>query len=128
MRFVRKKQTWRVIGADTRVGCCLEKLAYKKSYRVADVCAALGGSHRRFYNVFMRDIGLPPKTWMRNERMVVARRMLEGGKSIAETTRDLGFLSVNSFRRAFQTAHGVTPQEFLRDREFFAPHVMERMS
>jgi AraC-like DNA-binding protein len=123
MRFIRKKQTWRVVDADNPVDCCLERLAYQRSYRVADVCTALGGSHRRFYNIFMRDVGLPPKTWMQNERMVVARRMLEGGQSISEVTMNLGFLSIATFRRAFLKAHGVTPQAFLKDRKFFAPHV-----
>lgn len=121
MKFVRKNRTWRVVDADTKVGCCLEKLAFKKSYRVGEVSAALGGSLRRFYDVFMRDIGMPPKTWMRNERMVVARRMLEGGVSIEKTAVDLGFLSIDTFRRAFQKAHGVTPQMFLSGRRFFDP-------
>jgi AraC-like DNA-binding protein len=111
-----------VVDADNPLDCCLERLAFEKSYRVADVCTALGGSHRRFYNIFMRDIGLPPKTWMQYERMVVARRMLEGGQSITEVTVGLGFFSIASFRRAFLKAHGVTPNAFVKDRHFFVPH------
>ena len=65
-------------------GYCLEKLVFAKSYRVADVCLALGCSQRYLYVVFMRDIGLPPKTWMNMERMVVAGRKLEGGKTAGQ--------------------------------------------
>mgnify|MGYP000214483834 CR=1 FL=1 len=73
----------------------------------------------------MRDIGLPPKTWMNHERMVVARRKLEGGKSIEDVASDLGFGSVDSFRRMFYNAHQVSPQGFLRERKVFNPSVIK---
>jgi AraC-like DNA-binding protein len=100
---------------------CLEKLALAKGYRVADVCEALGCSQRYLYSVFMRDIGLPPKTWMNLERMVVARRKLEGGKTVEEVAIDLGFLSVEAFRRKFMDVYRISPGRFLRNRRVFDP-------
>ncbi len=121
MKFIRYKQTWRVVGAYSGVECCLERLALSKSYRVSEVCAALGGSQRRMYAVFMRDIGLPPKTWMNYERMVVARRKLEGGIAIEQVAKDLGFLSEDAFRNCFFKTYRVSPQSFVRNRRIFDP-------
>ena len=79
---------------------------------MADVCAALGCSSRYLHTLFVRDIGLPPKHWMNLERMVVARRMLRGGKSPDEVARDLGFMSVHTFKRQFEKFYNMTPAAF----------------
>ncbi len=101
---------------------CLERLAFRKGYRVADVCAALGCSSRYLHTLFVRDIGLAPKHWMKLERMVVARRKLEGGKSPEEVARDLGFMSIHVFRRQFHLFYQTTPARFLSDRQIFDPN------
>ncbi len=69
----------------------------------------------------MRDIGLSPKTWMNLERMVVARRKLEGGETVAVVARDLGFLSAEAFRRKFLSVYRVSPGRFVRNRRVFDP-------
>jgi AraC-like DNA-binding protein len=122
VRFIRSKQTWRVVEAFSGKSYCLEKLALSKSYRVTGVCAALGCSERYLYSVFVRDIGLPPKTWMNLERMVVARRKLEGGKTVEQVAIDLGFMSVEAFRRKFHSVYRVSPGRFLRSRKVFDPN------
>ncbi len=103
------------------VNHCLERLAFCKAYRVAEVCNALGCSNRYLHTLFTRDIGLPPKQWMNLERMVVARRKLEGGKSPAEVARDLGFMSALTFCRQFQRFHYMTPARFQSNRRIFDP-------
>ncbi len=100
---------------------CLERLAFRKGYRVADVCAALGCSSRYLHTMFVRDIGLPPKHWMKLERMVVARRKLEGGKPPEVVARELGFMSVHTFYRQFHGFYQVTPAQFLSNRKIFDP-------
>ena len=100
---------------------CLERLAFRKGYRVADVCAALGCSSRYLHTLFVRDIGLPPKHWMKLERMEVARRKLEGGKSPEEVARDLGFMSVHTFCRQFHLYYQTTPARFQSARMTFDP-------
>lgn len=100
---------------------CLERLALCKSYRVAEVCQELGCSQRYLHTMFMRDIGLPPKQWMTLERMVVARRKLEGGKAPEEVARDLGFLSLLTFRRQFHKCYQIFPECFIRNRRVFDP-------
>ena len=121
MRFIRSKQTWRVIEAFSGKSYCLEKLAMSKNYRVAGLCTALGCSERHLYQVFLRDIGLSPKTWMNLERMVVARRMLRGGISVDDVALRLGFMSVESFRRQFAKVYKVSPARFLSGIRVFDP-------
>jgi AraC-like DNA-binding protein len=95
-----------------------------KSYRVAELCQELGCSHRYLHTMFMRDIGLPPKHWMTLERMVVARRKLEGGKNPQEVAADLGFLSVVTFSRQFRRCYMMSPEKFLKSRKIFDPSRM----
>ena len=121
VKIIRFRQTWRVVGAFTGETFCLERLAFSKGYRVGDICAALGCSQRHLYAVFMRDIGLPPKHWVDLERMVVARRMLEGGKPISDVACALGYNSVVSFGRRFERVYGMPPGRFVKQRWLFDP-------
>lgn len=100
---------------------CLERLAFRKGYRVADVCTALGCSSRYLHTLFVRDIGLPPKHWMNLERMVVARRKLEGGKPPEVVSKELGFMSVHTFYRQFYKFYQTTPPQFQNDLRIFDP-------
>ncbi len=70
----------------------------------------------------MRDIGLPPKQWMNLERMVVARRKLAGGKTAREVASDLGFMSVESFRRRFYKVYRISPLRFVKRIKVFDPN------
>ena len=105
---------WRVLGFGHVVHDCLESLALKEGYRVGGVCGELGLSEAYFRELFLRDVGLTPKEWMRWERMVVARRMLVWGfdpKGIGEI---LGFSDPNSFGREFRAMHGINPLGYLK--------------
>lgn len=121
LRIIRSNQTWRVVESFSGVNHCLERLAFRKAYRVADVCSALGCSSRYLHTLFVRDIGLPPKHWMNLERMVVARRKLEGGKDPEEVSKELGFMSVNTFYRQFLKFYQTTPMHFQSQRRIFDP-------
>ena len=94
----------------TKVNQCLERVAYSHGYRVSDVCKAMGCSSRYFYDVFHRDVGLSPKLWMKFERMVVARRKLDGGLDAKVVAKEIGFKSVHTFRREFQLFHLASPE------------------
>lgn len=91
-----------------------------KGYRVADVCRTLGCSSRYLHILFVRDIGLAPKHWMKMERMVVARRKLEGGKPPDDVARELGFHSITTFCRQFHFFYRTTPALFQSKRKVFA--------
>jgi AraC-like DNA-binding protein len=116
LKIIRSNQTWRVVDSFTGLSHCLERLAYQQGYRVADVCGALGCSNRYLHTVFIRDVGLAPKHWMKLERMVVARRKLAAGKSPERVAADLGFMSVQAFARQFHEFYQVSPARYLVDR------------
>jgi AraC-like DNA-binding protein len=94
----------------------LQGLALRCGYRICEICSELECSERYLHEVFMRDIGLPPKRWMRAERMVVASRKLVGGKSPEEVAMELGFASANNFRREFLEVYRIPPLDFQRER------------
>jgi len=115
MRLIRPEMSWRVLvpGLPGH-SICLQRLSLRNGYRVGELCSELECSRRYLSEVFDRDMGLTPKEWMRRERMVVARRMLTGGRSADEVAGLLGFASKNNFRREFLTHHGMGPLEFQR--------------
>lgn len=116
MRIARAGLAWQVCLKKSRRTACLERLALRCGYRIDELCRELGCGERYFHHVFTRDIGLPPKEWMRGERMVVARRMLTGSRSSQEVSVMLGFSNPQNFRREFLVVHGVDPKQFQRER------------
>ena len=121
LRIIRSNQSWRVVESFSGVSFCLERLALSKGYRVVEVCRALGCSSRYLHTLFIRDIGLPPKQWMNLERMVVARRKLEGGKCPKEVALELGFRSKHPFCRQFEKFYQTSPEQFQLNRRTFDP-------
>jgi AraC-like DNA-binding protein len=93
-----------VAGTSTSVG----------TYRVGAVCRELGVSAAYFRELFLRDVGQTPKEWMRTERMMVARRLLEGGMRSPEVAEAVGFSKSESFAREFRQLHGMPPVIFLK--------------
>lgn len=117
MRIIRPEASWRILrpgwaGESER----LQGLALKCGYRICEICEELGCSERYLYSVFTRDIGLPPKEWLRLERMVVARRMLVGGRLPEVVAERLGFASAASFRREFLAFYQLPPLDFQQER------------
>ena len=58
---------------------------------------------------------------MNLERMVVARRKLEGGKNPEEVSKELGFMSINTFCRQFIKFYQTSPVQFQSQRRIFDP-------
>jgi len=87
-------------------------MTYRSGYRISELCVELDCSERYLNQVFKRDIGLPPKVWMRGERMVVAKQMLVEGRLAHEVGESLGFATMDSFRREFLGFFRVRPLDF----------------
>ncbi len=115
--MVRPGERWQVLLANGRGPVCLHLLALRCGYRVAEMTAGLGCRERYLHEVFVRDVGLPPKDWLRRERMVVARRMLAGGRPADHVSAQLGFAAISSFRREFTAVYGVSPAAFQERRK-----------
>lgn len=70
-------------------------------------------SRRRLYQVF-EEVGQSPATYLRNERLRVAERLLRvaPNRTIESVAYEAGFRDVTTFARAFRRAHGCTPRDW----------------
>jgi AraC-like DNA-binding protein len=92
----------------------LSQIAREGEYRMSSLCDRIGVSERHLRRVFEEGLGISPKEWLRQERMVAARSLLRFGSPIKEVAIDLGFSTAKMFSRDFQTFYGVRPTDFQR--------------
>ncbi|WLH01258.1 transcriptional regulator FtrA [Pseudomonas beijingensis] len=80
---------------------------------VGDMAARVAMSERTFLRRFVETTGLPPKTWLQQERLNRARALLEStDQSTADIAQACGYRSVESFRAAFRNAIGLPPTAY----------------
>lgn len=92
----------------------LNQIAREGDYRMSALCERVGVSERHLRRVFEEGLGISPKEWLRQERMVAARKLLRHGSPIKEVAIDLGFSNAKMFSRDFLSFHGVRPTDFQR--------------
>jgi len=70
----------------------------------------------RFHTVrtFTRDVGIAPGAYLRQLRVLKARRFLRSGQSLSSVAQDLYFSDQAHFTRAFKEVHGIPPGCFRR--------------
>lgn len=85
---------------------------------VMTVCEALGMSRRRFEQRFLRAVGRPPGTEIRQVRIERAKALLtETNLSITEIARRCGYAQVEGFSAAFRSVAGESPARYRRQQE-----------
>jgi AraC-like DNA-binding protein len=87
--------------------------------RVAEVATLVGLSHRRFIEVFEREVGVTPKVYVRLQRFHrVKQRLatLEGAPSWATFALACGYFDQSHMIRDFVAFSGMTPASYLRCR------------
>lgn len=92
----------------------LGQIAREGEYRMSSLCERIGVSERHLRRVFDEGLGISPKEWLRQERMVAARNLLRHGSSIKEVAIDLGFSTAKMFSRDFISFYGLRPTDFQR--------------
>jgi AraC-like DNA-binding protein len=97
----------------------LSQIAREGDFQMSNLCDRIGVSERHLRRVFVEGIGIAPKEWLRQERMVAARKLLRHGSPIKEVAIDLGFSNSKVFSRDFMTFHGVKPTDFQRKESEF---------
>lgn len=113
MRIIRTDGSWQVLGTCGRMRLDLQGVAFQNGFRVCGMSTTLGCSDRYLYNVFVRDVGLPPKLWLAQIRMVEARLRLRSGAGPDRIAMELGFSTLGSFRREFIRCYGLSPVRYL---------------
>lgn len=71
-------------------------------------------SKYHFLRLFKSSFGKSPSQYLREVRLIDARRKLLEGMGVADTCIAVGFESVPSFIHLFKKHYGITPTEFLK--------------
>ena len=80
-----------------------------------EVASLMGLSLSHFYDLFRKETGTVPATYIRTLRYEKARELLVNSQlSIKEITHLVGFNDVSHFVRDFQKIYGASPVEFRR--------------
>ncbi|QLF92629.1 helix-turn-helix transcriptional regulator [Pseudomonas sp. ABC1] len=74
-----------------------------------ELADAAGMSRYRLLRAFRARTGMTPHAWQVNQRINVARDLLQGGQALAQVALHLGFADQAHFQRAFKAHTGVTP-------------------
>ena len=62
--------------------------------------------------LFHREAGLPPKAWLMEQRLRLARRLLQSGGSLVDTALRCGFADQAHFSKCFHKVHGLPPGRY----------------
>ncbi|MFF9351806.1 AraC family transcriptional regulator [Streptomyces sp. NPDC014734] len=76
----------------------------------------LGTSPFALLRAFKKQYGMPPHAWLTDARVRAARRMLDAGRSPAETAAEVGFTDQPHLNRHFTRIVGVPPGAYQRER------------
>ncbi len=82
---------------------------------VSDLANLSGRSISSFNRDFKTVFDMPPKRWLTERRMEVAKELLEqSGSSVTDVAMQLGYENVSHFIKMFKEKHGVTPKKFIQ--------------
>ena len=89
---------------------------YAEDLELSDIAAALGVSPQYACMLFRRSLGMRPFEYVAKFRLRKAKEMLlsDGGLSVAEVGRRVGYPNTSYFIKQFKRSEGVTPTEFRR--------------
>jgi AraC family transcriptional regulator, transcriptional activator FtrA len=85
-----------------------------QSITINDLAGRAAMSPRTFLRRFSEAAGMPPNTWLQQERMARARRLLEtrAAMSADDIALQCGYESIETFRAAFRRIVGVAPATY----------------
>jgi AraC-like DNA-binding protein len=81
------------------------------AYNSTALANRMGISGRQLRRLFSRELNCPPRTWLREERLQLARRMLNGSASVKEVALSLSFRHASQFCRDFRSRFGYPPSD-----------------
>lgn len=114
VEFTQKDGRLLVYFANEIFPVSLPQIARESRFNATEVCTRLGISERHLRRLFEDDLGIGPKEWLRQERMVVARNLLREGTPIKEVSTQLGFANYKNLNREFLAFYNVTPSDYQR--------------
>lgn len=104
----------RVFGVHPAIAHALSR--FSSTLDIGEIVNETGYSHRRFIELFRRDVGLPPKTFTRLIRFQRTLKLFEKKSPWIDMSLEAGFSDQAHFNREFREFTGVTPSEYLLTR------------
>jgi len=86
---------------------------------LAALAREAGLSERSLFRNFQKETGLSPGQWRRQMRVLRSLELLAKGRSVTETSFEVGYESVGAFIRAFRRTLGVTPTKYVCEQRSF---------
>lgn len=87
------------------------------AWSLESMAQAAGMSRSAFAAEFKLQLGVTPAEYLLQWRVSLAQSMLSAGSSIKVASEKLGYASAASFSRAFAQSVGLSPRDWLRDRQ-----------
>lgn len=103
-------------GAHRRLALYIDAIESKLAYGIDLEGLAHHAGVTRFQVIrdFKRVANLTPGAYMRNRRVQLARRLIEGGMGLAEASAASGFSDQSHLSRVFKSTQGMSPGTFRR--------------
>jgi AraC-like DNA-binding protein len=90
----------------------MKKWARLAHYHAGELGILLHLGQRQLYRQFTGLFGCSPTEWLKQQRMIDAKRKLRSGKPSKNATHDLAFSHCSSFSRWFKVNEGCTVRKF----------------
>lgn len=87
----------------------LRELGRECQYKSNLIAERLGISRRQLERDFDATLGISPKQWLAEQRMLRALQLLRMGMGLQETAYELGFKKYDNFRVEVKRNYGLTP-------------------
>ncbi|MGE8065392.1 AraC family ligand binding domain-containing protein [Pseudomonas sp. NPDC089569] len=88
-----------------------------------ELATAVNLSPFHFARVFRRATGMPPHTWLMQQRIARARALLQGGCLPVEVAMQLGFADQSHLSRQFKQVYGVGPAAYRSARQLLTKNL-----
>ena len=81
-----------------------------KNLTVSDYASLSGMSLSTFNRKFKEKYHTTPKSWLIEQKMYKAFKLLKEGNSVTQSAFDVGYLNVSNFIKAYKSVYGHTPK------------------
>lgn len=85
--------------------------SYAQPLTIADICNHLYITKSHLHHLFMEHLGVSPKKYINNRRLIQAQRMIRMGEKASNVYNLCGFTDYATFFRNYKTYFGHTPKE-----------------
>jgi AraC-like DNA-binding protein len=90
-----------------------EQLAEPAHYDARELAQLCQISTRQLQREFRRCLGCSPQSWLNQQRIMAAQRLLLAGWPVKAVGYELGFKQTSHFCRQFKSLNHLTPSEFV---------------